>query len=145
MADIKAFLDQIASNPKLVEKLERKGQTKTETEKIKALLDIGKELGYVLTAEDLKAYFIKQEQNLREKTDAQTQEIQKLDDNELALASGGIMTKRECKYTYLIWENCLFSDKCDRVFVSYLSDLDDQYKDFCVPNAAVNVGDNLGF
>ncbi len=119
MANIKAFLDELVSNPKAAELLKGKGEPKSEEEKIKAILEVGKELGYALTADELTAALKEKGEALKARTDAQASEVEKLDDDDLAQASGGKKEHSNCKDTFRDRENCWLKDGCDIVNIRY--------------------------
>ncbi len=129
-----AFLEALKTSPLAKQKLQDSDPPKSEEEKIAMYLALAKEIGFDLTTEDLKAYLLNREQSLRKKTDAQAQEIQKLDDDELAQASGGVNKRSACKYTYSYSDDCWINDKCDRLNVFYPDSSNDISKG-CVPHA----------
>ena len=121
---MKAFLAEMQANPGTAEKL-NKGKAKTEEEKIGVITELARELGYELTKEDVAVYMAETAQARKEKTDAQIQGIEMLEDNEVDGVAGGTsgpgMGSRhnECKYDYLDRENCSFTDACDNIFLYY--------------------------
>lgn len=117
---IGAFLETLKNNPSAKEKLNCREQPKSEEEKIAAYVALADEVGFSVTADDMKAYFLDQEQRLKRKTDSQAEEIQTLDDDDLAETAGGLDSPNRCKNTYQNGENCWVSDGCDSVLNHYL-------------------------
>lgn len=146
MQNIKSFLDELTTNPKAIEKLQAKGELKTNEEKLQAILEIGKDLGYELSAEELSEALKEKAAALKERTDAQAEEVETLDDDELATAAGGKKEHSECKDTYRNRENCWVKDGCDVVnikYSGYVCHLSQQLCDNNQTETLINVITNL--
>ena len=122
---MEAFLAALRANPGAAEKLNNGEKGKTEEEKIGAITELAREMGYELTKEDVAAYMAETAQARKEKTDAQIQGIEMLEDDELDGVAGGIKGNpvgdkhKECRYDFLNRENCDFTDACDNAFFYY--------------------------
>lgn len=129
---VKAFFDEIKTDPKAAELLNGMEPPKTAEEEAAAYLAAAKELGYDMTAEDLAAYMQEAAEEQKRKTEANAAEIELLPDEELENAVGGSCNsvttegyclvkskKEECKYTFHHRENCWFTDACDMLFLFY--------------------------
>lgn len=119
---VKEILEKIINDPKAQELFNGLKQPESEEEKAVKMIEVAKQLGYDLKAEDLKEYLKDAVAARKEKTEAQADAIQKLDDSELETAAGG-GGNPDCKYTYRDEENCWWNDACDlnhRMYASYI-------------------------
>ena len=87
---MEAFLAALRANPGAAEKLNNREKAKTEEEKIGAIVELARKMGYELTKEDLAAYMAETAQARKEKTDEQIQGIEMLEDDEVDGVTGGI-------------------------------------------------------
>ncbi|MBR5108738.1 MAG: Nif11 family protein [Clostridia bacterium] len=133
---VKAFLKALKENPQAKELLDSIEAPKNDEERIRAYTEIAGKLGFHLTAEDFAAFEQAAAEERLQKTEAQAEALQKLDDQELEGVAGGrdgtqvnpkeaengdtcMQTHESCSDTFLNQENCWCTDGCDQVFNSY--------------------------
>ena len=117
------LMEQLKRDPKAKEVREQIRNAGDEEEKITLLISFAKELGYDLTREDLQTYIREETERLAKKTDAQSDVIQRLNDDEVANVAGGkhYNSTDRCQDTYLDKENCWITDGCDNDVIMYPS------------------------
>ena len=118
---VKETLEKLMSDPKAKELFKGLEPPKSEEEKARKLIEAAKKLGYDLNAAELADYLKKAAADRKEKTDAQAQAIQKLDDSELEKAAGG-RDHDTCQDTFKDKENCWRNDACDLNYITSYPD-----------------------
>ncbi|MBR5110624.1 MAG: hypothetical protein IK099_10550 [Clostridia bacterium] len=116
--NVKEILEKLMADPKAQELFKGLEPPRSEEEKALKLIEAAKKLGYDLDAADLADYLKKAASDRKEKTDAQAEAIQKLDDSELEKAAGG-RDHGECQDTFQDKENCWRTDACDLNYEIY--------------------------
>lgn len=112
------FLEELRHSPQVRQKLEGGDRPLKEEEKTAAFLELAKELGHDLTLEDLREYIQEAAEKCAQRTEAQAEAIQKLDDSELEKAAGGA-DHATCKDSFKDKENCWRNDACDLNLETY--------------------------
>lgn len=130
---IKAFLEEIKSDPKAAMLLSDAAAPKNGKEEAAAYVKAAKKLGYDLTEEEFFAYIQEAVGEQKKKTEAGAAEIEQIPDEELEKAAGGkicfsvvkylycynVLTHEPCKYTFKDRENCWATDACDVMLIKY--------------------------
>ena len=116
--NVKEILEKLMADPKAQELFKGLEPPRSEEEKALKLIEVAKKLSYDLDAADLADYLKKASADRKEKTDAQAEVIQKLDDSELEKTAGG-KSHHNCKDTFQDRENCWWNDACDLSYLTY--------------------------
>ena len=118
MEQVKAFLEKLNTDPAAQSLLKSREQPKSEEEKIKAFAEVATALGFQMTEAEITEYLKETLMARLQKTDAQAETIQKLDDSEIEKVSGG-KDHPSCYDTYQDKENCWVTDGCDKTLQHY--------------------------
>ena len=115
MENAKKFFEELAKTEEAKALFATIKKPDNEEDLIVAYVDVAKQLGAELTAEEVKAYLATDKAGSAE-----------LDDEELAQLAGGA-DGEECFDTYLHRENCFLSDACDNFYIEYTRYYCDKY------------------
>ena len=112
--EIAGILEEVRTNGKAAEKLQRMDAAAAPEEVSKAWADAAAALGHSVTPEEIREYILEAEAEMKRKAQETGEEIQALSDEELGEVAGG-KDHGDCKDTYKDRENCWFNDGCDIV------------------------------
>lgn len=115
------FLECVQANDAIKEELQKNIEGKSIDEAIKCFVELAPKLDFNITEEDLKEYFEKSAQNLKERTDATIAKVEAIDASELEAVAGGYYKGEHpnCGDTFKDRENCWFNDGCDITLNKY--------------------------
>lgn len=118
MSKVKEFFEKLNTDANAAELFKGKKTAEDPEEAVNTYLDAAKKLGFELTADEIKKYFVERERELKEKTNSTAKAVQALPDDELDKVAGG-GDHDECEDTYMDRENCWIHDGCDLINTHY--------------------------
>ena len=116
--EIAKVLDKIRSNPDVMKELREQKTAETPEEIAAVWAKVAAGLGHSVSAEEISAYILEAEGEMKRKAQAAKDGIENLSEQELAEVAGG-KGHSDCRDTFKDRENCWVVDGCDNVAVVY--------------------------
>ena len=116
--EIAKVLDEIRSNPDVMKELREQKTAETPEEIAAVWAKAAAGLGHSVSAEEISAYILEAEGEMKRKAQAAKDGIENLSEQELAEVAGG-KGHSDCRDTFKDRENCWYSDGCDHIYQDY--------------------------